>query len=254
MKKNLTSVGVLALFVILASLASGAACTVGNELSPGAPNGNFANSCTVTANGLLYSNFAYSIASETTGFAGALSITFNGTSFAANDLSLFFTPNLGNNSGGLAAGIYDVHFAYQITGPNLGGSITVVGSDASVGEQNCTTGAAGVLTGVCSGTTLWSVNAGANTSDTCGPGSATTGTGNSTCNWGASQNTVWVFKDILLGTTQSGGLTLLNADDHFTSLIEDNLVPASGVPEPMTLSLMGAGLLGLGLLRRRMAK
>jgi hypothetical protein len=53
----------------------------------------------------------------------------------------------------------------------------------------------------------------------------------------ASQGTVWIFKDI-----NSGSSPFSEVDQAFQT------------PEPMTFSLLGAGLLGLGLLRRKLKK
>jgi hypothetical protein len=53
----------------------------------------------------------------------------------------------------------------------------------------------------------------------------------------ANQNTVWIFKDI-----NSGSSPFSEIDQAFST------------PEPMTFSLLGAGLLGLGLLRRKLKK
>jgi hypothetical protein len=251
MKKNLMGAGYLALcFVAAASIASATTCSDGSELSPGAPNGQVANSCSITIDNLTFSNFAYVVAGQTTGNTQALSIDLVSATFTNGEVVLIFNPNLANN--GNNQGIYDIHFAYEVSGGVLGASIIDNGTDSSIQEKNCTTGTVGDTSGTCTGTTLWSVTAGStggSQNDSCGPGTSTTGTGNNTCNYGTGANPVWVFKDISIGTTTSGGFQVLASDDHLTSFSEDNLVP-----EPVTTSLVGLGLLGIGLLGRRLRK
>jgi hypothetical protein len=253
MQKTLKGVAFPAVcLLMLASMAiASPTCIVGNELSPGSPNGQVANSCTITLDGLTYSNFAYTIAGQTTLNTNPLSIQLAGAAVVGDEVILNFNPNLQNN--GSNEGINDIHFTYEVTGTDFGASVIVSGSDASVGETNCTSGTAGNTNTCNNGSNeIWVVNAGAtgpSSADSCASGGVTTGTGNSMCTWGPNQPVVWVFKDLSVGTFNSAGQSFLNADDHLTSFSEDNVVP-----EPLALSLTGIGLLGLGLLGRRLRR
>jgi len=244
MKRIFGSAGLIILCFLLTTATAGAVSTCnsffGTDVNPG---GN-TTSITCTFNGDTFSNFAYSIAGQTTGgpFTPVIDLV---TMFVnGGDTVVNFNPNLSGNVAN--QGISDLHFVFEVDGGLLGASLTNNGINSQIGEKVCTTQMD--LTGTCNGTLLWSANASDGMTDTCGPGAATTGVGNAFCNF-TPQTTVWVWKDISIGTSSSGGQLIINPNAHNSSFNQDFLTP-----EPMTLSLMGVGLLGLGILGRRLRK
>ncbi len=142
--------------------------------------------------------------------------------------------NLGFQIAGftLVGGVADLQLVYEVTGSNITGVDNTFGGTAgsSIAETVCDS--AGAFGGACSGKTL------ASFSNTSAGGTATASF--------ASQSTIWIIKDITAAL--SPGINSITVSG-FTNSTE-----TSGVPEPMTLSMMGVGLLGLSLISRRRKK
>jgi hypothetical protein len=247
MKKTLMSVGFLALcFVMVASIAGAtpAACTIGTNLilagggnptTPISNNPSNANTpCTVGV--LTFQNFSYVInTGSSTTSPPDLALTADS---AGPPIVLTLNPNLATGS--------DMDVAFQVVGGinsvdlQFAESITGTGF---VNETVCT-----VFAGPASPcptqdvlATLFINASGVNESAGAAcPGTCTISSvnGDALVTFGGSVGQLWVLKDL---NTGSGG--------NFSAVNE-----SFGVPEPMTLSLLGAGLLGLGLLRKRMQK
>lgn len=172
-------------------------------------------SCTL--GGLTFSNFS----SNTT---NPLGIDI-GAVDPGNPVGISFNPNLPYG----APPVTDTYLQFKVTGGITGVSLSINGVAGS-----------GVNENVCAvQQSLVAMNLG-----TCSAGNILAATfsatpGNPNGATFALAQTAWIFKDI------QGGVGLLS---------EVNQGYASTVPEPMTLSMMGVGLLGLGVISRRRKK
>jgi hypothetical protein len=222
-------------FFAVAALAAAMASTASaSELCAGVSNVTTiaaAGGCTVAGSTLLFDNF---IVSPSAGFTGAtvgIATLAFGTGVFGSDVDLAF--QIGGLSGPGIPDLGDIELYYTVTGGidgvdmSVQASPVVTGGSLTVTEKACTTAFVG---GACGGVTLANFTV-------ISTGQPVTTTQLFTTPYSGE---VYILKDL----SYDGATT--------SSLINSHVV--STVPEPMTLSLMGAGLLGLGLVRRRVRK
>ena len=162
--------------------------------------------------GESFSNFTVSsTAPATVGLSG---MTFDSTTGV---VVLTFNPNP-------SVVPLDIILGYQITGPTTGVDFDVLGTP----ESGITFTELACSTQLCGGTT----NVVFGNIGNAGPVES------NSVSFTATQTNVWIKKDIDFNSGTS----------QLTDFMDSSHTP---VPEPVTLSMMGIGLLGIGLMRRR---
>lgn len=155
-----------------------------------------------------------------------------------NMVVLNFNPNMYAWPGT----VEDLHFYFQVTGGISGIDLAVGGTRSFITEKACAT----------------AINR--NGGNNCTGGisnelaSLTNFSGNSPVNGtfasGLGASPVYIFKDILVdGRRSSTGAELTSFSQSFYTV---PVIDDSSVPEPLSMGLMGSGLTGLIVLRRRM--
>ena len=184
-----------------------------------------ATGCDVAVAGLNFSNFAISSIPTASMQVFVQSIVAGSTGVDLNFQIAGFI---------VTAGSADLQIVYEVRGANITSVDNTFGGGTGSGIVETVCDSAGVSGGVC-----------ARGGKVLGTLSNTITGGNVSVSF-APQTDIWIIKDITAA--------LLPGMNSITVSGFTNSHETSGVPEPMTLSMMGAGLLGLSLISRRRKK
>ena len=216
----------LALLSLTVASASPITCSSGNgTVTVGDPS-----SFSFTCGQLTFSNF--SVVNPNGDAIGAVDI--NGATYdsVTGTVDLNLNPNLGSGQ--------DEGFMFEVTGGVTQLDLSVGGTDATVTERACSTPipTSGPTAFLCPTAQLGTVSDFSN--DPNAPVFSLPF---------ASTSPIYIYKDIETGSGLPGSGT---GAGQLSEL--DQSFEISSIPEPVSMVLLGSGLLGVGLLRRRARK
>jgi hypothetical protein len=239
-KKTLLGVGILALGCITSASAT-PGCLAGENLlaqysanPTTAPSGSLVNGggpvCSI--GGELFTNFSYNLD------AGSfpLSVTVEVATTVGNQAELEFDPNLAASS--------DLELEDQVVGATAG--VDLSGSIAGSGFVNEVVCSIFTAAGICPTADTYAVLNVSSTGEV-----VTIGLAGSLCATGCSSSTAGGTASVQFASGASEVWIIKNINSGSAPFSEVEQSYQTGVPEPMTLSLVGAGLLGLSLMSRR---
>jgi hypothetical protein len=234
MKITFSRLLLLSGFAALGSLASASPVDVdcagpgGNQISVSNVTALAPDTCSVIGSSLVFSNFGVSSTDTSTPIIGIASPN-DGTVVEGGDTDIVFTVASGGG------GTDDTFLTYEVTGGLLGLDMNFVASplgstgSVTVTEVACSSA---FVSDACTGTTYADFSATSNCI-----GLVCSDASNSELLIGGPEGVVYIQKDIALSAA---------------NLVEFDNSHITAVPEPAAVYLMGAGLLGLGLFRRRL--
>ena len=199
----------------------------------GSGEANTSGTVVVNSMGIFFSNFT-SPGPDTGSYTGTTTVT-QGNLVGAPTL----TPNL-TNWASFTTPSGTIMFDLKTLNAGFG---TAAGCTSNAIGSTCTPSAT-------SGITLTQISANQVSISLSGSGIAYTGTSGS----GSTSTVVSFTSQNNLPGTIAGILAAVTSGQGFTDSVSATYTSTSAVPEPMTLSMMGVGLLGLSLISRRRKK